>query len=398
VIDYRPALRERSGVGEYVHQLVRALARQTHRPSGHEVPVPHGQPPERTADEISIFTSSWKDRPLEASLAELPGVRVIDRRIPVALLTFAWQRLGWPPIERLAGVPVDVVQSPHPLLLPARHAAQLVTIHDLDFLVHPERVRAEIRRDYPALARDHAHRADGILVPSNYTAREVVRMLGVPVERITVCHHGAPEWAPGPLEPRPNGVGYILFVGTLEARKNVGALLHAYAILAARNRSIPRLVLAGKTTPDASGWLEMAAKFPLAGRVELVGYVQPSERRELYRRAKLLVLPSYDEGFGLPALEAMAMGIPVVASNRGALPEVLGEAGMLVDPDDHEALVNAIERVLQDELYARGASERGLARAREFTWDRAAETTRKAYQEAIRHRRQTSRSRATSHE
>ena len=153
---------------------------------------------------------------------------MIDRRVPVGLLNLAWHRLGWPPAETLTGGAFDVTHSLHPLLLPSRAAAQVITIHDLNFLTHPERTRAEIRRDYPALARAHAHRADRIIVPSQFTAGEVERRLGVPADRISVCSPGAPDWTP--RDAAPDG-GYVLFFGTLEPRKNVGGLLDAYETL-----------------------------------------------------------------------------------------------------------------------------------------------------------------------
>ncbi|HEY6212340.1 MAG TPA: glycosyltransferase, partial [Vicinamibacterales bacterium] len=151
VIDYRPALRERSGVGEYTHQLVKALLAR-----------------KGSSLAVTIFSSSWKDR-LEPS-ADLDGAVTIDRRVPVQLLNLSWHRLEWPPIEALTRSSYDVAHSLHPLLLPTRSAAQVITIHDLNFLSHPERTRAEIRRDYPALARDHAQRADRVIVVSEFTA------------------------------------------------------------------------------------------------------------------------------------------------------------------------------------------------------------------------------------
>jgi hypothetical protein len=129
LIDYRPALRQRTGVGEYVHGLAAALAARLTR-----------------EDSLTLFSSSWKDRLPQGIL---PGTLQTDLRVPVRLLNFAWHRLEWPPLEWLAG-PADVVQSMHPLMIPARTAARLVTIHDLYFLDRPEHTAAEIRRDYPA--------------------------------------------------------------------------------------------------------------------------------------------------------------------------------------------------------------------------------------------------------
>jgi glycosyltransferase involved in cell wall biosynthesis len=371
LIDYRPALRGRSGVGEYAHQLIRALlATRASSESAAEL-------------DISIFSSSWKDR-LQLP-EEIAGAQPIDRRVPVSVLNFAWHRLGWPPAEVLAGAAFDVTHSLHPLLLPARMAAQVVTIHDLNFLHHPERTRAEIRRDYPSLVRSHAHRADHILVPSRFTAGEVVRHLQVPEHRISICSPGAPEWSP---RPQPPSDGYILFLGTLEPRKNVGALLDAYErLLSQQQGAVPELVLAGQETAESTSWLDRIRRAPLLGHVRTLGYVDPSLRRAVYEGAVLLVQPSFEEGFGIPVLEAMTLGVPVVAANRGALPEVLGQAGALVDPANTEEMTAAISRVIDDPNYARSCSTRGVEQARRFQWSTAAERALDAYGQALARRR-----------
>jgi len=378
LIDYRPALRERSGVGEYTHQLVRALLRTF---------------PRTATDgllDLTLFSSSWKDR--LRTLADVDGADAIDRRVPVGVLNFAWHRLRWPAAETLTGRSFDVTHSLHPLLMPARRAAQVITIHDLDFLAHPERTRAEIRRDYASLVHDHARRADRIIVVSRFTAAEVHRRLGVAIDRISLCPPGAPDWTP---RRDPPTTGYLLFFGTLEQRKNVGGLLDAYEQLLMAGKSehsrrlndrrtrIPDLVLAGRATEAAQPWVDRIARAPLADRVRHIGYIQPENRRTLYEGARLLVQPSFEEGFGIPVLEAMTLGIPVVASNRGALPEVLGDAGLLVDPDDATGMARAIERMIEDEPFAAECSAKGIVRSRQFTWELTARRTFDAYQQAI---------------
>jgi glycosyltransferase involved in cell wall biosynthesis len=377
-MDYRPALRKRSGVGEYAYQLARALL-AVFRPGNSEQPL-----------DLTLFSSSWKDR--FDRPADIVRATVVDRRVPVSLLNLAWHRLEWPPAETLIGAEFDVTHSPHPLLLPSRSAARVVTIHDLDFLSHPERAEAEVRRDYPALARDHAHRADQIIVPSQFTAIDVERRLEVPSERISVCPHGRPDWMPraGP----PADTGYVLFLGTLEPRKNVVGLLDAYERVVQRvgrrhnARRLPDLVLAGRMTAAARPWLERIAKPPLLGAVRYIGYVDPARRRELYEGARLLVQPSFEEGFGLPVLEAMTLGVPVVAANRGSLPELLGDAGRLVDPDDTDQIANAIEQMLDDDALADASAAKGILRAGQFDWRRTAQRVYDAYHLAIEHRQQ----------
>ena len=368
LVDYRPALRQRTGVGEYMHNLVRAYA---HHPSAE-------------GDEVAVFTSSWKDRPAAVVSSEL-GARVVDRRVPVRILNYVWHRLEWPPIETL-GIAADIVHAAHPLLIPSRHAAQVVTVHDLFFLTEPESARAEVRRDYPDLASRHVWRADAVVANSRYTASLVERTFGVPGARIHVCSPGPPSWRMLGRAPNLPREGYVLFVGTLEARKNVGALLDAYTRLIARDGRTPPLVIAGRATP-AAAWLERVSRPPLAGRVRHLGYVPAADRESTYAGARLLVMPSRDEGFGIPVLEAMSAGVPVVAADRGALPEVLGDAGTLVDPDDAEGLAAAMHQMLTDEAFAIACAQRGLARAQEFSWDRAAVTLRGAYESALANRR-----------
>ena len=370
LIDYRPALRARSGVGEYTHELARALLDRSSAGAS------------TGSLELTLFSSSWKDR---FSLpADLRGATPVDRRIPVGLLNFAWHRAGWPPAELVTSRRYDVTHSLHPLLLPARDAAQVVTIHDLNFMTHPERTRGEIRRDYPELAKRHALRAHAVIVVSPFTAREVERQFGVPSDRISICPPGAPSWQPRRTAPADGG--YVLFFGTLEPRKNVGGLLDAYESLLARRRDLPPLVLAGGTTDAARPWLERIERPPLLGRVRHIGYVDPAQRRELYEKARLLVQPSFEEGFGLPVLEGMTVGLPIVAANRGNLPELLDGAGALVDPDAPEAMAAAIERFVDDDALAAAASTKSVQRAAHFSWRRTAETVYDTYRQAITRR------------
>jgi glycosyltransferase involved in cell wall biosynthesis len=331
--------------------------------------------------ELTLFSSSWKDRLALAS--DLDGARVADCRVPGRVLNLAWHRLGWPTAERLTGRTFDVAHSLHPLLMPTGRAAQVITIHDLYFLKHPERTRGEIRRDYAALAGGHARRADAIIVVSEFTGREVVRQLGVDPDRIAVCSPGAPAWTPRATLPVN---GYILFIGTLEPRKNVGGLLDAYEQLIGRRRDMPRLLIAGKALDEARPLLDRIARPPLAGRVEHIGYVKADDRKRVYEGARLLVQPSFEEGFGLPVLEAMTLGVPVVAANRGALPEVLGDAGPLVDPDAPVTIADAIERVVDDDAFAAGCVARGIARSRQFSWHTMARGVYAVYERAIERR------------
>jgi alpha-1,3-rhamnosyl/mannosyltransferase len=213
-----------------------------------------------------------------------------------------------------------------------------------------------------------------------------VERLGVARDRIYICPPGAPAWRTLGQAPNVPVNGCILFVGTLEPRKNVGVLLDAYARLLAKRPAAPPLVLAGAATAAAADWLARLERAPLAGHVTHLGYVPDARREELYRSARVLVLPSLDEGFGLPALEAMSAGVPVVVSSRGSLPEVVGGAGAEIDPSDVPALAEALERAAVDQQWATEAAQAGLARARAFTWSESAHTLHRAYLDATARR------------
>lgn len=367
LVDYRAALRERTGVGEYMHALLRAYQSGFH-------------------DDLTLFTSSWKDRPDPRIGTELHA-RIVDRRIPVRVLNALWHRAEWPPVEWLAG-PCDVAHAGHPLLIPARHAAQVVTIHDLDFLAHPERTRAEIRRDYPALAEAHARRADAIITNSAYTARRVTATFGIPPERLYPCRPGAPQWHALGRAPNVPPDGYVLFVGTLEPRKNLDVLLDAYERLVTRGGAVRPLVIAGRPTPAAQRWLDRIARGPLSAHVTCRGYVPADARERLFAGARALVLPSLEEGFGLTALEAMSAGVPLLASDQGALPEVVATGGVLLPPDDSTPWVDALRRVMDDDAWAAELARAGLARATAFTWYAGAITLGHAYVDAVARRRE----------
>jgi glycosyltransferase involved in cell wall biosynthesis len=365
LLDYRPALRQRTGVGEYVHELARALVAPDHPAS----------------ESLTLFSSSWRDR---LSPGAVPGAITADLRLPVRVVNYAWHRWQWPPVEQLTGRSFDVVHAAHPIRLPSRHAAQVVTVHDLDFLRHPERTRAEIRRDYPALAPAHIRAADAVIAVSASTAADIETLTGRPASRVTVAPLGRPDWPRRLQEPED---GVLLFLGTLEPRKNIGGLLDAYALLLARRNAAglptPTLVLAGAPGAEADTLLLRARQGIFHGKVEVTGYVDPDLRVQTYTRALAVVMPSHTEGFGLPALEAMTLGIPVIAADQGALPEVLGGAGIVCDASNPSALSAALESVITDRSQRDRLREAGWRRSLDFSWAHTATRTREAWAGAI---------------
>jgi len=183
--------------------------------------------------------------------------------------------------------------------------------------------------------------------------------------------------------------GPVLFLGTVEPRKNVGRLIEAYAAVVDRRPSTPDLVIAGALQTSEHNLLPRAAVANLSRRVSFAGYVDEAERKRLLSTASLLVIPSLEEGFGIPALEAMTIGLPVIASNRGALPEVVGDAGILIEPDDIRALAEAIERVLSDDPLRRTLSAKGVEQAQHFSWDSSADALYGAYRAAAARRQRS---------
>ena len=195
-----------------------------------------------------------------------------------------------------------------------------------------------------------------------------------------LCPPGAPPWRrrdpPGPGGP-------ILYVGSAERRKNVAGLLRAYARLRAWLPGAPDLVMAGRPPEPGSEVAAMIASPVFRPHVRHLGYVTDEERQRLYRAAAMLVMPSLDEGFGIPVLEAMTVGVPVVAADRGALPEVSAGAAQLVDPTDDEAIAAAMRRILENPGMAQAGIEAGCRRAAEYSWTASAERLLHAYREVL---------------
>ncbi|MFN7980002.1 MAG: glycosyltransferase family 1 protein [Vicinamibacterales bacterium] len=365
LVDYRPALRARTGIGEYVHQLAAALAG-----------LPEGAP------DVTVFAASWRDRVTAEARAALAGTRIVERPLPVGALRWSWHHLGVPPVEWLAG-PHDVAHSPTPLLLPAARAAQVVTLFDLHFLTAPDQATDVAQRDFARRVRDHARRADHVVAGSTQAAALAASELGVARERVTVTPLGAPAWALDVARQRAGQPGRILlFVGTLEPRKNLGLLLDAYEQLRTRRPDAPPLVIAGGPGPGSEAWTARAAAPPLAGHVRVLGYVPDDTRRALFADARALVLPSVDEGFGLPVLEAMACGVPAVVSPVGPMPDLVGDGGLVAPLADVAAWTDALEACL-DDARVRHLGARGAARAAAYSWRATATATLQAYRAAI---------------
>ncbi len=305
-----------------------------------------------------------------------------DTRSP--MMRVLWEQIQQPRVLRR--IQADLVHAPvfvGPLIAPCPMVA---TIHDLSFIRYPHLFRRANRLYLTLMTRLSARRAQRLIAVSEHTARESAQLLGVPQDRITVVYHGVDStFRPLPAdevaafrEHRGLPESFVLFVGTLEPRKNLTRLMEAFAHLDCGRTA---LVLAG-----GKGWLydELFSSIEALGLEQSVlfpGYVPNEELPLWYNAATAFAYPSLYEGFGMPVTEAQACGTPVLTSSTTSLPEAAGEAALLVDPQDTEAIAAGLEQLLNDKGLRKSLRERGLAHARTFTWSRTARETVQVYRQ-----------------
>ncbi len=261
--------------------------------------------------------------------------------------------------------------------LDSRFPKAIATFHDL-FVISGEYSTEEFRARFAAQARAAAERADLLIAVSQFTASQLTDLLGVDPGRIRVIHHGVevPTVAPPPDSSREN---LILHVGAIQKRKNLARLVAAFEAMPAGWR----LVLAGSQGFGATEILERIARSPRRADIELPGYVTDAQLNDLYGRARVFAFPSLDEGFGMPVLDAMARGVPVLTSSGSALSEVAGDAAYLVEVDRTEAIVEGLRMFGDSEEQRQKFRVRGLRRTTEFSWTKAVEATWAVYAELL---------------
>ncbi|MBX7258639.1 MAG: glycosyltransferase family 4 protein [Candidatus Hydrogenedentes bacterium] len=366
-IDVGPVTQRPTGVGNYCRNLFSTLVEECRD------------------DSFVAFSASMHPPALGSA-----GPRVTMRHFPAPTraLYGLWSTVGLPRIEAMTG-PVDVYHATNFFLPPARTCGRVLTIHDLGFLVVPEMCSPKIVGPFSKRMRRFAAEADVVLADSEATRQDILRLLEVPPAKVVA----APLAAGKDLRPMDRDEArrvvrerhglhepYLLFVSTLEPRKNVTGLLRVFARL--RDRIPHRLVLVGATGWNADPIVEAIATLGISDRVVRLGFAPGNDLNALYSAADVFVFPSYYEGFGLPVLEAMTCGCPVVTSNRSSLPEVVGEAGTMCEPDDHAAIAEAVMRLIEDGAARERAVARGLAQAATFSWSACAAITREAYERA----------------
>lgn len=366
--DVRPFLKEETGVGIYFKNLLFALAKIDRE------------------NEYFLFSSSWKDRFDPGKVPPFDQKRFKDFRYPVKVVNFLWNRLGWPSMDLFFKASLDLTHSPTPLLLPSG-GKKIVTVYDLCFMEYPHLSDDESRHMFSSRIEQSLHRADGIITISHFSQEQILKRFSINKRKIHVTPLGIDHdfWrdiAKDETERIKSKFNlpatYLLFVGAHEPRKNIGRLIEALKIVHNRYKKIP-LVLAGREGKDSAVVMDRINTYDLKQWVYPTGYLNDLELRSIYRLATALVFPSVCEGFGLPLLEAMASGIPVVASQAPALPEICQDAALFFDPEHPEEMAEAIIRVLKDETLRKDLVHRGAQRLEDFSWELTAEKTLSIY-------------------
>ena len=365
-IDCRSVYPGRGGIGRYTEGLVRALA---------EI---DGE------NEYVLFRCNAASDPV----VDRPNVTVLT--FDTAMIDPTWEQLALP--SELDRLRADVYHATC-FTLPVARAwrGAVVTIHDVVFRRHPELVEPGLRAYLSEWSEFAARTADRVTTVSEHARGEIAEVLAVDPDRIRVIPPGVDDrFRPMPPDEARRSVSrdlrlpdrYVLFVGALEAKKGVPHLIEAFAAVAeSPGLTDLRLVLAGGRGPAPLDVEGLVDRWGLTERVVLPGYVADEDLPGLYAAAEAFVYPSLYEGFGLPVLEALASGVPVIAGDRSSLPEVCGAAAVLVDPEDPSALAEALKTVLTDDDRRQALAKAGPTQAGQFTWRRMAEAMLDLYRE-----------------
>jgi glycosyltransferase involved in cell wall biosynthesis len=366
-IDFRAALGQPTGVGRYVRNLVRHMVQQ--------------DPEQR----FELFVDRAGD---EASLPlERPNVLRRTLTLPAWQNYFTWLQFRLPP--SLWRRPVDLFHFPFYTMPLLGVGPAVVTIHDLTFELHPEWFSRRSRLSTRRFARLAARRATAVLTVSEWSKKDLVEIYQMDPARVHVIYPAVGEWNEDPTReegPVAPGLGmdgpFVLHVGSIHTRRNLPRVLRAVAYLRDRGHDLG-VILVGRVEypyPDVDLLIEQHG---MSGAAVHAGYLSDAQLCALYREARLLAVPSLYEGFGLPGVEAMALGTPVVASNTSCFPEVLGDAALLVDPLDEEALADAIGRVAGDGAEREELIRRGRQRAARYSWENTARETLAVYRSIL---------------
>ncbi len=368
--DLRPFLKEETGVGVYYKNLLFSLAKIDR------------------SNEYFLFSSSFKDRFPSSKVPSFDKKNFRDFAFPVKMINFFWYRLGWPSLDFFFRTKLDLTHSPTPLILPSQ-GKKIVTVYDLFFLDFPLLADKETRKNFLHKIGDSLLKADGIVTISRFTKESLLEKFSVGERKVKVIYLGidhsywdavSPELLARTESRYSLPSSFLLFVGATEKRKNLLNLIKALKIIHKHQKKIT-LILAGRKGDESQRLKNVIERQSLEPWVRMLGYVPDADLKNLYRLASLLVFPSFCEGFGLPVLEAMVSGLPVVASQRSAVEEIAQDAALYCDPQDPEEMADKILLALNDESLCHRLVEKGKKRALGFSWEKTAAETLSFYEE-----------------
>ena len=357
------------GAGRYIIDLIRKLA---------ELDTQH---------QFIVFAQQR----LKPFFAELPRERVeivwLPNQHPV--LRLLWEQTIFPRLIRQSGA--DRLHSPHYTMPLSHPVPNVVTFHDMIFFTHPNMHTIPKRIFFPGIVKHSARKADYIITDSESTRSDAIRLLSIPPDKIETIHLGYqdifrplddPDLLTTIRQKYHLPQKFILYAGALEPRKNVPMLLTVFEQLAQHQPEL-HLVLTGGTGWDNQETLALMNSMHFKDRIIRLGHIDHTDLPAIFNLADVFVYPSLYEGFGLPPLEGMACGTPVITTNISSMPEVVGNTGILVPPNDEGALFRAIQQVLGDKHLRQRLQEAGPQRAANFTWKHTAEKTLEIYQRVV---------------
>lgn len=374
-IDIQPVLHQRAGIGRYIEGLVDGLSRID----------------EDNRYNLTYFNFRRRGDPQLAM--DGPNIQLMPLRwIPGRVAGRLWRYLSWPTYDWYFG-DADIYHFTNFLVRPVREGKRIATIHDLSFLRFPQFAEPKNLSFLSRRIENTVRNADGIIADSEFSRNEILHWFSPPAEKVWAVHLGIDQrffkpWSADDLKQLRKSYSlperFVLYLGTLEPRKNLIGLLDAFEQYRRKtgNKDVA-LVLAG-----AMGWLSedleaRIQRFDGCNCLCQIGYVSEDHIPGLYRLAKAFLFPSFYEGFGLPPLEAMAGGTPVMASDAGSLKEVLGDAALIIDPHDTDSMAEGLERIIEDDVLRRQLKARGLRQVQKFDWIKTARETVDVYRKTM---------------
>lgn len=361
-------LKQRTGIGHYTYQLLKNLCELDHQ------------------TQYRVFTNSLKDRLREPLFRDAPNFEIHHSSIPGKLLLELWRYFSFPRIERLIG-PVDLFHGTNNNPIPQGHGKKLLNIYDLYFMHHPERTDRYGGRYFASVLPQRIQTWDHIISISEAMKQEIMSVLAIAADRISIVPCGLDPWFLDRSAPEDYVLSlprnFILAVGTLEPRKNYPRIIEAFHEFRKSNSGDYYLVIAGIDGMASDAVQQKIDQLDVRDRILKMGYLGMQQLRECYQRASLFIMISEYEGFGIPVLEAMASRTPVIASNCTSFPEVVGDAGILVDPSSLDEIVAAMKSMVEQEELRHSMVERGTKNISRFTWKQTAEKTLAVYQKML---------------